>query len=437
MGIASDQPPVAPRVAFLGFCERAEIITEGHVFFWKTDMLGVSNSRAFYVFPANLRGVKIALAFYDPTVGDSFKLVFRGTESQQPFEIMLQLSSAVLTDARPGTDTKETTISTGLVHPGWMFMPNALDTDVVVNSPGTYQIFLKGGDYEQFLAVVNLAHLSMAPYTPEQITALKSDPLAMKYVRMVVGCNSCHEKFKAYAGVERSSSLESQGFVWNFDIAQDEFACTCGKSRISLIPIRTGLHGLLQRNLNPETQDNLSTVRLYEKTALEQYCRELLGLINADRAEEELQAFLELHPIFFHIFLPKSIKFKPPILTKHFADFSLLNTRNELLLIEIERPQMRLLKKDGGKTAELEHAFHQVRTWKQVLDDHRSAALDAIGLKLQEVARVRGVVVAGRRPSDEQKLRMLQSLSTTETELFTYDDLLNSVAELVRHIAST
>jgi hypothetical protein len=112
-----------------------------------------------------------------------------------------------------------------------------------------------------------------------------------------------------------------------------------------------------------------------------------------------------------------------------------LNTRDELLLIEIEKPQLKMLKKDSGSTADLEHAFHQVRTWKQVLDDHRVAALDAMGLKVDEVAKVKGVVVAGRTPSSEKNLRMLRSLSNGDTELFTYDDLLNAVTELIKHVA--
>ena len=143
---------------------------------------------------------------------------------------------------------------------------------------------------------------------------------------------------KAYAGVERSVSSESQGFRWNLDIKEDEFVCSCGKTRISLIPIKTGLHGLLRRNVNPQTQTDVSAVRLYEKTTLEQYCRDLLRVIKASTSEEDLQNFLESHPIFFHIFLPKKIIFKPQILKKYFADFAVLNARDELLLIEIERP---------------------------------------------------------------------------------------------------
>ena len=96
-----------------------------------------------------------------------------------------------------------------------------------------------------------------------------------------------------------------------------------------------------------------------------------------------------------------------------------------------------MLKKDGGNTAELEHAFHQVRTWKQVLDDHKIAALEAIGdLKVNEVAKVKGVVVAGRKPSDGKFVRMLRSLSNADIELFTYDDLLHSVTELIKHVAN-
>jgi len=175
---------------------------------------------------------------------------------------------------------------------------------------------------------------------------------------------------------------------------------------------------------------------MYERTALEQYCRELLKLIETDTPEEELQNFLESHPIFFHLFLPTKIILKPPILTKYFADFAILNARNELLLVEIERSNLKLLKKDGGKTAELEHAFYQVRTWKQVIDDHRGAALDALSLELKEVANVKGVVVAGRKPPDERKLRMLRSVSSADIELYTYDDLLGAVTELIKHVAN-
>lgn len=207
-------------------------------------------------------------------------------------------------------------------------------------TPGTYKVFLDDEGIEQYLGDVSFLHYRIEPYTPEQIAAIKSDPLARKYVRFEVNCKLCGDVFKAYAGVEKSKASEDQGYRWNFEIQESEFVCSCGKTRTNLDYIKTGLHGYLQRNLAPLTQTNVSAVRMYEKRALEQSCEEFLKLIEDDTEEEVVQKFLESHEIFFNLFMPKQINIKPPILTKYKADFAVLNGRNELLLIEIERPNL-------------------------------------------------------------------------------------------------
>jgi hypothetical protein len=382
----------------------------------------------------NLRGLRLALAFYDVRIGDSIKILFRGMETQGQLELTLNIRSAVST-RMVGGESVETPLNEGVAQAGWTFMTYPIDADLIVSYPGDYRVFLSEPGGEQYLGTATFAQVPVPPFSTEEITAIKSDPLASKFVRFILSCTKCDDEFKAYAGVERSELSEAQGFQWNLDIKQDEFLCSCGKTRINLASVKTGLHGYLLRNVHPQTQ-NISAVRLYESTTLEQYCREFLAVIGTNSKEEDVQKFLEAHPLFFHLFQPKRISIKPPILTKYVADFGILNSRDELLLVEIERPQMKLLRRDGGKTADLEHAFHQVRTWKQVFDEHRTAALDALGINLSEVARVKGVVVAGRKPPEEQRVKMLRSLSTAETELFTYDDLLSSVSELVKHIAS-
>lgn len=432
----TESEPSTPRIAFLGFCERAETLTEGHLVFWKHNLLGVSNMRAFYVFPANLNGLTLVLAIYRPTVGDSFNLVFRGTAAESPFNISLNFQSFLHVNAQKDSTISESEVTTGSASQGWELIPTKLGADVLVYSEGNYDIFLSGDNQEQYIGTVTFAQVVVPPYTPEQINALKSDPLARKFVRMLYSCQSCHDQFKAYAGVERSESLEGQGFQWNLEIQSEKFVCSCGKSAINLLPFKTGLHGLLQRSIDLQTSTNVSSVRLYEKTTLEQFCRELLALIDVPSKEEQLQTFLESHAVFFHIFVPKRILFKPRILSKYVADFAVLNTRDELLVIEIERPGIQLLKRDGDTTADLGHAFFQVRTWIQELNDHRAAVLDAWKMQIGDVAKVRGVVVAGRRPKDEKMLKLLRSASSTDTELFTYDDLLDSVTELIRHVAN-
>lgn len=427
---------VTPRFAFLGFCERAKVITEGHPALWGWSLLGMSSSRVFHVFPVNLRSITIAIAIYAPLTGEEFKLVFRNTNGEASFDLAFKISSFTKSGIPDGKTFETFEYTTGKPLEGWTFLASSIDSDIVVYSAGTYDIFLVCDDVEQFIGQAVFSHSASLPFTPEEITAIRSDPMATKFVKMDVKCNACAGNLRVYAGLEKSEKLEQEGYLWSQGIQESSYACECGKSSFSLIPIRTGLHGILRRSLDPDTASTFSPVRLYEKRALEEACREFLRLMNAKTPEEELQKFLELNPLFFNHLQPKRINFKPPILTKFVADFAVLNARSELILIEIEKPHMRLVKKDGGMTAELQHAFHQVRTWMQVMNDHRAAALEALDLKLTDVAKIRGIVIAGRTPSDEKKTRLLRTVATPEIELFTYDDILHVGSELIKRIAT-
>lgn len=430
-----DVPTNAPRLAFLGFCERAKEIMEGHPVFWGWNLLGTSTSRVFHVFPMNLNGITLLVAAYRPNAGEHYALVFRGTSGEPTFDLTLAISGFAIAETPDGSNVINTEHHEGRPTDGWAFIPCRIQSDVVVTTPGIYKVLLKTGEHEQPLGTVFFVHAPTPPFSPEDVAALRSDPLAIKFVRMEFSCNKCMSKIRAYAGIEKSDSLEKDGYRWSQTL-EDRFECSCKATTFSLEWIKSGLHGLLRRNVAPAESEAFASVRMYEKTALEQSCREFLAIIDKKNKEEVAQKFIENNPVFLHIFQPRKILFKPPILTKYFADFAILNSRNELVLVEIERPHLKLLKKDGGSTADLEHAFHQIRTWMQTLNDHRAAALEALDLKLSDVAKVKGVIVAGRNPTIEAHIRLLRVLSSAEIELFTYDDLLGSVTELVKQIAT-
>jgi len=180
--------------------------------------------------------------------------------------------------------------------------------------------------------------------------------------------------------------------------------------------------------------------RLYERSALEQYCREFRQLLDSKpKKEEMLHQFLDEHKVFLSRFAATDIITKAPILSKFTADFVILNNRKELLLLEIERSTIKLLKKTtnaSGITADLQHAIDQVRSWRQIFDDFKDAALANIDLDKKDVAKIKGVVVAGRTPDSQDEARYLRSLNL-DVELFTYDDLISDVVESIRHIAGT
>jgi len=319
--------------------------------------------------------------------------------------------------------------------PGWALKIITLNKDFMIMEPGKYEVFLKCKEEEQNLGSTIFAFVSSGIPSSEQIAAMKSDPMSAKLVRADFGCKECPSHLRVYAGLERNSKLEEQGWLWHGSLGT-EYVCQCGKTKFPLIYLRDGLAGALFRSTKPLSSNSIDLVRLYEVSALEQDCRDFKKLIDSNVEEERYQVFLEDHPIFLCRFSPKKLMHKKPVLSKHVVDFAVLNERRELILIEIEKPTTPLLKVDGGIRAELQHAISQVKNWTQVFEDHRAAALECIGLKLAEVAKVRGAVIAGRTPQQEDEARALRGWSWQGIELYTYDDLLHHTNEIIRHIAT-
>ncbi len=427
-----------PRIAFLGFCDRAETITKGSHAFWHQNILGLSPSRVFHILPVNLRGQIVATAIFRPRPGDAFTLIFRCAPQKREFDITFGVSE-VTQSQRPSGAKPVEKIQVEDAFDGWILACYPLLVDVFVYESGVYKIYLRSDSGETCLGEVSILNLEMPPYSGEEIAAIKSNPFGKKLVRIELTCKLCSSSLRAYAGLERSAKLEGEGWTWNFDIRDDRYHCECGTQDFSLTPIRQGLHGFLRESFSKPTAENslsaINSVRLYEDSALQEYCRQFKELIDSNPSEESVQVFLETHEIFFSHFLPRRLMLKPQVLTEYRADFAILNERKELLLIEIERPNLQLLRRDGLITAELQHAFGQVQDWCRVFDDHRGAALAAWDLHLEDVAKVRGVVIAGRTPTDEAQERRLRSENRGDIEFYTHDDLLKGVTGLVRQVA--
>jgi hypothetical protein len=370
-------------------------------------------------------------AFYDIRVGESFTLEFQDSAGGKAFETTMSLSSAQSTEYA-GTESKQ--IDQGQEIPGWKMVVARIGRALVVK-PDQYRVFLTSTDSRHYLGDLGLLHAPLPPFTNEQIAAIRSDPLASKWLRIRYKCTECGGELRTYTGMERSPTSEAERWLWSQDLGE-VFTCTCGKLTFSLQYLKTGLHGLLTRKVTTSDQMASDFVRLYEKTTLEEYCRELRQLIETNAGEEEMQNFLEAHPFFFNQFSPQQIMAKKPVLSKYVADFIILNDRKELILIEIEKPETPLIRKNGAIRAELQQPITQVRNWIRVFNDFRAAALDCIGLEINDVAKIRGVVVAGKTPQDEAEDRRLRSVFPGDLELYTYNDLLRNTVEILRHVAN-
>ena len=144
---------------------------------------------------------------------------------------------------------------------------------------------------------------------------------------------------------ERSKEREKEGAVWQTDLS-DKFACECGKTAYTLEYVKESLHGMLLQDFSREGT-GLSYIRRYAHAQIVKIVNEFTQLISSERLEQPVQTFIEQYPILLSRFHAKRMFTKPKIVGRYEADFAVVNSQNNLCLIELERPSLQLFKKDG------------------------------------------------------------------------------------------
>ncbi len=110
--------------------------------------------------------------------------------------------------------------------------------------------------------------------------------------------------------------------------------------------------------------------------------------------------------LFYHLYSRKK-GIQPNFAELSFADemrcdFAWLNDNSdgpEWVLIEIEKPKMRLFNKNGDPSAELNHAIEQVKSWDRYFKDNHGEKKRIFGA----VSRFRFILVAGTREDWQQE----------------------------------
>ncbi len=318
----------------------------------------------------------------------------------------------------------------------WQIVTLKINQPFFVMAPQAFRVLLNSNNESRQIGVLSLSVAAVAPLTPEREKWLKLNPDTAGWQQLNFTCNKCSNALRAYAGMKRNDHLESQGWVWYQDLP-DRFECECGALGFDLNYIRSNMHALLGHAVKPD--GNKSFIEQYQNTALDVKRIEFqlwLDLIE-DTSEEQIQRFLKTNQVVLSLFSPIRIFFKAPILSKYKTDIVILNHKRELLLIELEKPQLRLLKKDGGIAAELQHPFDQVRDWLHEVEEHRAAVLTGFGLSVTDVGTIRGIVIGGRdKGYDSEHLRKLKKMDFGRISFYTYDDLVMGVSSMARSFRS-
>jgi hypothetical protein len=421
-------------MAFLGLVERAAYDVDEHGRVWKQHLLGLHNSIVSPVYPQSTDGLAFAFAIYNSLDGFTARLSLVDEDNVEAGYVDIDTRSGAAGGESPASNSPQRRQPVVMPAPtdGWaVFVIPSGHIVFTIPKPGEYRLLLKAEEGE----AVGTGHLSFGlaepvPLTADRIAAIRSDPLAAQAVQATLGCGECENGIWFYTALERDLVLESKGCIWHADLP-DSFACRCGLLELDLSQYRRNLPGLLgtPTSISP----TLAFVPLYEASSLHRIASSFAKLIAEETREEALQKFIEANPLLLHPFSPERVFFKAPILTQFHTDFTIVNHKQELIFIELEKPGTKLLKKDGGIHSELQHAFDQVRDWLHTTEEHRAAVLDCIHVDRTQVGAIRGVVIAGRdTPYPPEHLRKLKGQDLGRISFMTYDDLLASISTLSR-----
>lgn len=315
----------------------------------------------------------------------------------------------------------------------WQFIPIQLDGSI--KEPGDYYVYATYNNKVHTVGRVLFNYDKSEPLSNSEINAIKSDPTSSRSVRMWATCKHCLDSLKAYSGIEKDNKSEKEGYLWQHDLP-DQFTCKCNKTTYNLKYLKESLHELLRNSLMT-VKGGLSYTRKYSHSQIVKVTTQFNQLLEKEANENVVQKFIEKNLVILSSFNGKKIFIKPSILGKYETDFVVLTTTGELIFIELERPSMKLFKKDGHQTANLTHAYGQVVDWLEEFRKHSGAILEHLDITEDKIHKVKGAVIAGLSYKEETKhiQRHMMSGLHPNIDLYCLDDLSTVLVQLSKDLA--
>ena len=410
---------------FLGIADH--INTSGGTFpIGETDIYRLSQVKEHVIYPAAISKAEwiflIKPEFFGEFLGNLKIRIVCSDDPELYQEVTLERAPKVSLDSQ---DEKGTLIK--VVKSSVNLSPNyvtiSVSFEATINYPAVYKVVSEYNNVVEEIGQVEFIYCKSDELSLDQINAIKSNPDAPNLVGIELGCKTCDAKLRTYVSLERNRKKEREGYIWYRD-NKDQFICGCGKLQYNLKYIKESMHGLLV-TLPSKSVSCLSYERRYSHKVLTKSALDFLELIEITKDEKTIQSHIENHLVLLSHFRPKRIFIRPKLLNKHIADFAVVDYRSQLIFIELERPSMKLFKKDGHMTADFMHAYGQVVDWLDLFSKNRAQILKDLEIDATSILKVSGAVIAGRRSdvSREHLIRHMESPPYQNVEFITIDDL--------------
>ncbi|UCF43249.1 MAG: DUF4263 domain-containing protein [Planctomycetota bacterium] len=296
-----------------------------------------------------------------------------------------------------------------------------------VDRPTTIEVLAELGDREIRIGAFHCRFCKPAPLSEEERLAIMSRPGALKGIVCGLGCKKCGDKSAYHVSLDgsRTAPDEVKGAIY-LPSAPDEWKCKCGKSSVPLTYLKEGFHDVFRRASRMDGREELKFIPLYQRGGIGAIMGRYQQMLNRceDQGEEDFQKFIEENPIIWNFLAPLKIWKKPSISTKYNADFAILTRMKVLYFVEIEKPQTKLVKQDGGLHSELQRGLDQIREWRIEVGKRREAILDGLGLEQKDVHDIRYMLVAGMAgKTGARGLETVRAMKTDADFVFCFDEV--------------
>lgn len=307
-----------------------------------------------------------------------------------------------------------------------------------VLEPGPVQVVLITDDADQPIGTISLGFWEPPPFAPGEQERYLADTGRPSAMGMTLNCTSCNTTFRTHVSLEgtRKDFREEEPLSIPISLLPNIWSCRCGSISFATDYLKRGLHDVLRhRRTGLYDTKPLDVMHHFQSTEANAVLAQYFRLIRNDDNEEVVHAFLHQHKDLFWAFLsPVVIRSKPPVLTKKKADFLILSSSGILTLVELEKPQTRLVTEKGNRHSDVQKGLSQIADWRAVVGDYRAALLAELDLPAAKVQDIRFMLIAGRVGSaTTQQMSKLRKDFNPDTEFMTFGDLGAAAASVANY----
>ena len=420
---------------FLGVCRSALVRAEG-VF---QDFYQVGDLVALPFFPQNLQGCYLLLAFPTSAIGsgETIRIVLRDFNSParstwvdvEGENVESPRFANYAAVAHPYTSEGSESTKTGNLTPvlvssdaAFKLMPIPMPP-LLVPEPTKIEVLAKSGEHEQPLGSFQCTFIRPEALSAEERQAIRSRPGAPRALKMRLQCKICHDTFTLYDVLDPDDTEPPPIGMVKVSQAPESWRCLCGKTTLPLQYLKAGIHELFRSATNIGKEQEIKFTPLYQRDTISAILQAFEKVLLSSPPEEQVQKFLESHPILWNFLAPKRIWNKPPILSHFKADFAILTRTNTLYFVEIKKPTTKLFKRRGGIHSELQVGLDQLREYQNKVREHRAAVLDCLELDGTDIEIKYLLVVGLARAAVANHLSKFKSSDSPADVFFCFDEL--------------